>query len=310
MIQQFNKYHLSLLACTIAVIIILCIVFALFLRNKKRVTYWVIFGLLAAGFVIHFLRLLVLPKDREFPFAFSYITPMGVCAVNAMVFPFFYLFRSKMLKDYMFYIGILTGFLALVTPLTAIGKPALSFDVIRFFVLHGLLCCAPLLMVLCGHHRLSWRRTWQPAWVLTAVLCVITVNELVLFASGILGEPYDLHTLVTGKYVGRNGAMIFGPPEDAGIYAKFFTALCPNTFKKALFDIEALGIQAGDKLYWPLVWIIIPGVVYFTILCFLLSLIFDAKRFWRDMRYAFYTITQQIDKRDNMPKNKLSRIKR
>jgi len=229
-----------------------------------------------------------------------------------MVFPFFFLSKKKILRDYMFYIGVLTGFLALITPMTAIDKPAFSFDVIRFFMLHGIICCAPLLMVITGHHKLSWRRVWQPAFVLAAVLCVIAVNELVLFASGILGPGYDLHTLITGQYIGRNGAMIFGPPHDAGsvsFYVKIFTSLCPSVFKHALFDIPALGLYAGDTIYWPIVWLIIPGVIFFTVVSFLMSMPFEAKNFWRDVKWLYYTLTQQIDKRNAMPPKKVGKLK-
>lgn len=307
-VQLFNKGHLILLGTTLAVMTVFLVVFFLIRKNRK-LTYWLIAGLFLAGLVVHFLRLAVPPPGRDFPYAYTYITPMGVCAFNAMAFPFIFLFtKSKTLRDYMFYIGIATGILALLTPMTAYNKPALSFDAIRFFVIHGLLCLAPLLMVLCGHHKLNWRRVWQPVFVLTGVMCIILVNEIVLFSIGIVGEPYTLEGIIKNQHQSRNGAMIFGPPEDAGVYGKMLTALCPSIFKIALFDVPSLGISAGDTIYWPIVWLLIPGFIYVTILCFVICLLFSFKPFWRDMRVVWYTLTGQRDKLGCDCGKKLSQI--
>jgi hypothetical protein len=230
-----------------------------------------------------------------------------------LTFLFIFISKNKTLKDYMFYIGLCAGLMACITPITAYGRSAASFDAIRFFVIHGIMALAPFLMVICGHHKLNWRRTWRPIFVLACVMGVILINEVILISVGIINpdnyEPLrngiltSFELLVSNIY--RNGAMVFGPENysEGGMYGKIFAALCPNFLKTV-----AWGPNKGQLLFWPILWGIIPGFIYITIACFLICMPFDYKRFWRDMRYLWYTVTRQKSKRQKLPK-KLSTIK-
>ena len=52
----------------------------------------VLFVLLAANFALHFLKLLFPPYSTDDPAdALQTITPENVCAINTMIFPFFFL---------------------------------------------------------------------------------------------------------------------------------------------------------------------------------------------------------------------------
>jgi hypothetical protein len=200
---------------------------------------------------------------------------MSISAFNALTFLFIFLFGNRMWKDYMFYIGVISGFLACAYPISAYGRFAFGFDAIRFFTIHGIICVCPILMVMCGFHRLDWRTSFFAPLTLLIVFCVILVNEVVMTAVGIIDQ--DMSTLLSN--VDRNGAMVFGPEPQSGAAGKLLDALCPKFFKTALWDAPSAGITKGDRVYFPILWIIIPGFVIFAPVSFLLSLCFDFKNF-------------------------------
>ena len=307
MIAVFNKYHMILLGSTLAIFLIL-IIFFLWLRTKSsKATKIGIAILLFANLLLHCLRIVFPPPWANFyPFAYQYITPISISAVNAITFPFIFLMKSRTLKDYMFYFGIITGGLALLVPGNSLGRHYLAFDSIRFFITHGAICIAPILMVMCGHHRIDWRRAWRAPVIMPVVLAIILVNEIILTAMGIVGQTMDL--LLSDTY--RNGAMVFGPEPNGGIASDVMAALTPEIFKTALHDIPRTNISKGDTLFWPIIWILVPGAIIFIPTCVIIGIICDPKRFWWDMKVVWYTCTRQKEKRMRMRPRKLTRLKR
>ena len=235
-------YYIYLLAC---VGVFLGLYFGL--RNKsEKMKKWVLFGILAFNFVLHFLKL-SFPEyiSKGFPAIIRKCTPENICAVSTMIFPFIYLSDWKTGKDYMFYLGIISGILGCVAPLPALGLNFYSLEAIRCFICHASLWQVPLLMVLFGQHKLNYRRIWKAFVMYFIILCVIIVNELILIRIGwvetaTLEEFFDASARDMGYAVGLPA----GTMEQIGKYVLWMT---PKAWKDP---------------YIPILWEVLPVFFY------------------------------------------------
>jgi hypothetical protein len=100
------------------------------------------------------------------------------------------------------------------------------------------------------------------------------VNEILLTATGIVNQ--DMAELLSSTQ--RNSAMIFGPAPGSGAVGDFLSALCPSFFETAPYDVPSLGLARGDTLYWPVIWLLVPGLVIVFPFCLVLSLFFGIRR--------------------------------
>jgi len=286
-VELFNWHHLTLFLTTLGIVALVCVIFAVFLRKKSKWISWTaILILLATGFIFHFLRLAWPPPNATWPSSLAYVLPISICGFNTLVFPLIFFSKKKYLRDYMFYVGVFSGFLAMLTPTNVLESqiPAWHFEAIRYYIAHGILVVAPLLMVLCGHHKLNWRRVWAPGWLLVGVTFVILINDVILYATGI----YDGGFVELFDRNSRNVGMIYGPADNAGFWGDALRFFSPRFLRRAPFDNGL--VAAGETFYWPVLWVVIPGVIYMTIGCFLVSLIFDFRTFKQDMQSTWRKI--------------------
>ncbi|MDE7305962.1 MAG: hypothetical protein K2N33_01090, partial [Clostridia bacterium] len=116
-------------------------------RKSKKVQYWTLFGLLAFNFALHFLKLAFpVYRGRPFPAVLSKCTFENICAVSTLIFPFLFLSKSKAGKDYMFYLGLISGIGATFAPMPIQGLAFYELETIRFYICHGGIWTVPLLM--------------------------------------------------------------------------------------------------------------------------------------------------------------------
>ena len=247
---------------------------------KKRY----ISGMLFFALIVHFLKL-VFPPYIDDPTAIRKITPENICALSTLIFPFVFLTKNKILKDYMFYVGVISGTLAVFFPAEALGKEAFIFDTIRFYVAHTIITVAPFLMVATGLHKLNYHRIYNVPICFVIVLTIILVNEVILTEIGLVELRGS--DLFNDGY--RNFSMAFGVsdsiPGVEGILA-FFT---PNFMMKIPY-----GEFAGEKKYWPILWAIFPSFVYVGGLSFLLSIYFERYHMKTDLRILFQYIKTNV----------------
>jgi len=269
MIDYLNSYYFLYLA--LGFILLTGLYFLLRNKSKKTITI-VLFCILLATFILNFVKLYADYYQQWMPWAIRTVTPENICAVSVLAFPWIFLSKVKILKDYMFYMGILGGLGAMLIPVDAIGLAPFSFEAVWFYISHGLVWIVPLLMVLLKLHTLDYKRIIKVPLVVYAVLCIILVNEVILIGAGLV----NINTLFS--YEVRNAAMIFGPlPEDLFI-GKLFTLLTPN-----LFLTIPIGPNAGAPFYWPILWLVIPFFIYFSILALILALPFEYKNIKKDV---------------------------
>ncbi|MBO5338695.1 MAG: hypothetical protein J6A96_03225 [Clostridia bacterium] len=304
-IEMFNFWYFFFMFLQIGAIV------GLYFALRKAppfVQNAVLFGLLALGFIMHFTKFLYAPYG-EWVDGHLVVTARGwrdswfvnICGANIALFPFMFFSKNKYIKDYMFYIGLLTGIIVLFYPQEPIAKGGAAeqmaefIDIIRFYYHHWMIMAVPLLMILLKKHKLSYKRVWAVPIGLLLLMLFIILNQI--FQSELGFIPLRDGTGAGGLNFNvpnyKNTSYIWGPynieyPENGEPYlvfdsiGKIFTYFCPD-----FFTTVPLGEHAGEPKYWPWFWMIFPVFILVTPLSFGLSMIFDHKNFKNDVVWFF-----------------------
>ena len=276
MVEYFNFYYFLYIAFAFG--LLLGLYFLLRPRSgfsgarSKKISSIVLFSILFFSFILHFLKLAFEPYREWMPYAIRTITPENLCAVSVLVFPWFFLSKRKIFKDYMFFMGMVSGLGATFIPVDAIGFHAFDFETMRFYFSHIFLWVVPLLMVLLKLHTLGYKRIYKIPFMVYFVMCIILVNEVILTGAGFV----HINHLFSNEI--RNSSLIFGPLVDVEFLGILFTALTPS-----LFLTVPAGPNAGALYYWPIIWLVIPSFIYFSAVSFLLALPFEYKNIKTDI---------------------------
>lgn len=273
-IKMFNGWYFLWLA--LATGAILGLYFGL--RNKSTKTQKIVlFSFLAFGLLAHFLKVLYPPYSVDEARKLRDAWFVNICGANIALFPFLFWSKNKYVKDYMFYIGVLSGLIALFYPQEPLAKSnqlGEFWDIVRFYYHHWMLLAVPLLLVLFKQHTLSYKRILSaPIGVLLLMLFII-LNQIFQSELGFIplrnADIFDTHY--------KNSSYIWGPGTDDAI-GSFLAVFCPKFFTKI-----PVGEFAGQTKYWPWFWMIFPVFILVTPLAFGLSMIFDHKAFAQDMK--------------------------
>ena len=261
------------------------------LRNRSEKTQKaVLFAFLAFGFVLHFLKVYIPPYSTDEARMLRDSWFVNICAANIALFPFMFFSKKDTVKDYMFYIGVISGLIAHVYPQEPIAKldqMAEQLDIVRFYYHHWMLMAVPLLMVLLGHHKLSYKRVWVAPVGLLALMLFIILNQIFQSEMGFIPLRSQEDFFGIGY---KNSSYIWGPGTNDAI-GSFFALFTPKFFKTV-----PVGEFAGQEKYWPWFWMIVPVFVLVTPLAFLVCMIFDGKNFRQDIR----KIMQRVAKKEKV----------
>ena len=259
------------------------------LRNKSMKTQKIVlFSILALGVLMHFLKVYYPPYSVDNARMLRDSWFVNICGANISLFPFIYLSKSKKAKDYMFYIGVISGLIALFypqEPLAKVDQLGEQLDIIRFYFHHWMLLAVPLLMVILGHHKLSYKRVFVAPTGLMIVMLYIMLNQIFQSELGFIplrdrGEFFDIGY--------KNSSYIWGPGTNDAI-GEFLAIFTPKIFKTV-----PVGEFAGQEKYWPWFWLLVPVYIIVPILSFLLSMIFDHKQFTNDVKILYSRVRAYV----------------
>lgn len=273
-IEMFNGWYFLFLIISIGGFVGLYFL----LKNKSEKFQKIfLFSFLIFGLALHFLKAFIPPYSTDVSRWYRDSWFINICGANILLFPFIFLSKSKKLKDYMFYVGVLSGLISIfypMEPMVKANQAAEWLDIVRFYIHHNMIWYAPLLMVLLKLHTLSYKRVIFAPICLLGVMLFIMLNQVLQSELGFVPLRGDDDKFFDITY--KNSSLIWGPGNQS--FAVVFTALCPKIFKTV-----PVGAHAGEEKYLPWFWLIVPVFVYLTPICFLISLIFDFKNFKCDM---------------------------
>ena len=260
------------------------------LRNKSVKTQKIVlFSLLAFGLLLHFLKVYIPPYSVDEARKFRDAWFVNICGANIALFPFLFWSKNKRVKDYMFYIGVLSGVLALVYPQEPLAKSnqlGEFWDIVRFYYHHWMILAVPLLMVLFKHHTISYKGILSAPIGLLLLMLFIILNQI--FQSELGYIPLRSDDMFDINY--KNSSYIWGPGTNDAI-GEIFAIFCPDFFKTI-----PVGQYAGQEKYWPWFWLIFPVFIIVTPLAFGVSMIFDRKNFVADVKVAVTKIREFCQK--------------
>lgn len=273
-IQMFNGWYFFWI-----ILSIIGVVGLYFTLKDKPATLQkaVLFSFLGLGFLLHFLKAFIPPYSLDEGRLLRDSWFVNICGANIGLFPFLFFSKNKHVKDYMFYVGVLSGLLALLypqEPMAKLDQIGEFWDIVRFYYHHWMVMAVPLLMVLFRQHTLSYRRIFAAPIGLLLVMLFIMLNQVLQSELGFIplrdGDILDVNF--------KNTSYIWGPelPDKIG---EFLSRLCPKFFK-----IIPVGEYQGQEKYWPWFWLIFPVFILVTPLAFALALVFDGKKFLADFR--------------------------
>ena len=258
-------------------------------KASTRTQKIVLFSLLAFGFILHFLKVYIPPYSVDEARKLRDAWFVNICGANIALFPFFFFSKKKYIKDYMFYIGVLSGLIALFYPQEPLAKSnqlGEFWDIVRFYYHHWMLLAVPLLLVLWKHHELSYKRILSAPIGLLLLMLFIILNQI--FQSELGFIPLRSADMFHINF--KNSSYIWGPGTNDAI-GNFLALFCPKFFK-----VIPVGQYAGQIKYWPWFWMIFPAFILVTPLAFGLCMIFDHKNFAKDVRELYSKVQSKLKK--------------
>lgn len=282
-IEMFNGWYFFWLLLSAGAIVGLYFL----LRNRSETTKKaVLWSLLAFGLLLHFLKVYIPPYSVDEARMLRDSWFVNICGANIALFPFMFLSKNKHVKDYMFYIGVLSGLIALFYPQEPLAKTnqlGEMWDIIRFYYHHWMVMAVPLLMAILKLHRPSYKRVLAAPTGLLLLMLFIILNQIFQSELGFIplrdnANFFDINF--------KNSSYIWGPGENDAI-GSFLALFTPSFFKTI-----PVGEFAGQIKYWPWFWMIVPAYVLVTPLSFGLSMIFDSgslKNDWHALKAKLFT---------------------
>ena len=271
-IQLFNLWYCVFIIASLGGFAAL---YLLLRHRREKTVKTVLISLMVFALVLHFMKGLFPPYSLDYSRHLRDSWFINICGANIALFPFMLISKNKYVKDYMFYIGVLSGLIAVFYPIDPIMKQDQTgeiIDILRFYLHHNLLWYVPMLMVVLKHHKIEYRRIWATPVIFLLVMLFIILNQIFQSELGFIDlRGDDIHAI---PYV--NNSLIWGPD---GNISKLIEWACPNIFKTI-----PVGPHQGEAKYWPWFWLIVPCFVILLPVCFLMAMIFDFECFKKDLR--------------------------
>ena len=195
-IQMFNLWYFLFLFISIGGFVGLYFL----LRNKSKLDIKIVLiSLMVFALVLHFMKGLFPPYSLNYEIHLRDSWFINICGANIALFPLILISKNKYLKDYMFYIGLISGVIAVcypIDPMLKANQSAEWIDIVRFYIHHNLLWYCPLLMVLLEIHSIDFKRVWSTPIIFLGVMLFIMLNQVLQSELGFIGlRGDDIHSI-------------------------------------------------------------------------------------------------------------------
>lgn len=284
-VELFNLPYFLFIA-----LICVCFVVSTFLSRRfgKDWTYRFISVLAWSNFALHFVKQLNPFYVASWPMGLGRSTAENLCAFLIMVSPFIIKWGNKYMKDYLFYMGIISSLLVFLCPTSAfgldLGELENFLEVSRFYICHIPLLIIGYLEVDSGFHELNYHRLIAMPFMFMTVEAILVANACLL--------NLVLYKLPWGEFLDRgnpllNSSLPFGPtPEMDKILGAFYPMLIPY--------LQTYYVDGIIK-FTPVLYLFVPYAIGTLLLGPLLALPFENRRMkldieWIKMKYKMRKI--------------------
>ena len=238
-VQFFNFWYFFFIIATAVSVFVLDGVCA----KKGRVyTDRLVMTLVWINFGLHLFKQFFPGYREKWPDGFADSLCPNFCAALILFSPFILHWGRPSWKDYMYYMGVISGIVAILLPSGLMRyddfpNGITSFDyvleVVRYYFCHAVIILAGYLMVAHGSHKLEFSRIKYLPFTLLFICILVGAHSIIWgpifklkdFPHDWLGEDGVLNNLSIHNQI-ANQSMIFGPqPSVDGIIrpiAKFF----------------------------------------------------------------------------------------
>lgn len=248
------------------------------LRGRSaRVQKLAVFILAAVNVLQHLLKQFIYPHYWGDAYPDMINTAYNMCAALILLTPFVLFLRGTVFKQFIAYVGTAAGLLTMFVPYWYIGQTLFQWDVLRYYLCHGLLFAASLLPALWGLYKFSWRDFWKMPFVFFFVLILIIFNYFVFWCLGVGVDNTSESFFQTIS--NANPLWVMHPDEQFAFIIPVIDFFTPNIFFP----------QGEGGMYTPVLWYAIPITLLMWVLGFALGALIDRKNFVSDMR-AFAAI--------------------
>ena len=265
-----NIWYVLSLILLIAIPLVLYVV----LKGKSdKIIKYTLLGMAFANFLLHFLKIFHPTYFSNINDSLTKISLENICAVTTVLLPFTMLSKNKTLKGYFYLISFLGGLMAVILTTEPNGRYIFEFDSIRYYFCHYVLLAVPFLAVTLKEFKPDFKSSiWMPLMFFIGQT-IILLNEVFLGLVGLV--DYNLELFLSSDF--RNPSFVFGPFSEFESMVDSVRFLIPEIFTKNIFNIAGVG-----DFYWPIIWLLIPVVLFFPVVYFVFTLPFtyhDVKEF-------------------------------
>ena len=240
-------------------------IFFLCKKKGQRFTHITIEILVWANFALHFLKQFLPGYPQLWPEGWVDSSFPNLCATLIVVAPFIYTWGTPTMKDYMFYIGFVSGVAVHFYPTGVFrlnhlqggwANPLYLIEALRFYFCHSVLVITAVLMVGMKLHKLDYRRLkWMPL-AFGAVLSLVALHsifygpllQLKNFPHDWLGADGILYR-ANYHYGPANQSMAFGPQPGVMEWLDPIAEKCFIPYLM-VFWVD------GTMYYTPVIWIL------------------------------------------------------
>lgn len=207
---SFGNFPYALAILFTAVLFYACV--AICHRAGKDFSYKFITVMVWVNFALHFLKQLNPFYAAEWPLSLARSSGENLCAVLVILTPFLWHFGNVYVKDYMYYMGIVSTLVILLYPTSLVDIDIRELDgfleYIRFYSCHLPLLVVAVVMVREGFHTLDYHRLWAIPIMFCLVQALIFLNGLLLNLC-LYHYPWDYFFSVEAPEF--NSSFTFGP---------------------------------------------------------------------------------------------------